>query len=187
MTIDASGQETLLKVAREAIGHGVVHADAPELAAENYPEPLRIIACTFVTLHIGEVLRGCIGSLRAHRPLVADVARHAYAAAFSDARFDPVAHTELDALHIHISILSELEPVTFVSEANLLAGLRPGTDGLLIESGESRATFLPTVWASYPDGRDFLAALKTKAGMQDVATGYNAWRYTTQDFEEARA
>jgi AmmeMemoRadiSam system protein A len=185
MTIDDSGQKTLLNVAREAIGRGVVHADAPELLADQYPAPLRVIACTFVTLHIGEALRGCIGSLRAHRPLVADVARHAYAAAFSDARFNPVEHTELDGLHIHVSILSELQPVTFDSESSLLASLRPGTDGLLIEVGGQRATFLPTVWSSFPDGRNFLAALKTKAGMDAGTTAYSAWRYTTQDFEES--
>ena len=78
MTVDASGQKTLLQVARESIGHGLVHAEVPEVLPGNYPEPLRRIACTFVTLHMGQNLRGCIGSLRAHRPLVADVARHAH-------------------------------------------------------------------------------------------------------------
>lgn len=185
MTVDESGQNTLLKVARDAIGHGLVHADAPEVTVDDYAAPLRQITCTFVTLHIGEALRGCIGSLRAHRPLVADVARHAYAAAFSDVRFSSLQHTELAELRIHISILSALEPVGFHSDDNLLALLRAEVDGLLIEVGDYRATFLPAVWSSLPDGRDFLAALKKKAGMQADATGYNAWRYTTQDFEEA--
>ncbi len=185
MTVDETGQKTLLKVARDAIGHGLVHADPPEVAADGYPLPLRQMACTFVTLHMGDALRGCIGSLRAHRPLVADVARHAYAAAFSDVRFSPLEHTELAGLHIHISVLSALERVGFHSDDSLLALLRAEVDGLLIEVGDHRATFLPTVWSSFPDGRDFLAALKKKAGMQADATGYNAWRYTTQDFEEA--
>jgi AmmeMemoRadiSam system protein A len=186
MTIDAGGQSALLRVARQAIGHGIVHAQAPEMTVEDYAEPLRSIACTFVTLHLDEALRGCIGSLRAHRPLVADVAWHAYAAAFSDSRFIPVGHHELEALHIHISILSELQPVAFDSESSLLAALRPGTDGLLIELGQQRATFLPAVWGSFPEPRDFLAALKSKAGMEPATGGYRAWRYTTQDFEESR-
>ena len=184
MTIDAAGRDTLLTVARDAIGHGLVQAEAPEVAVAEYPAPLRSIACTFVTLHKDAALRGCIGSLRAHRPLVSDVAWHAFAAAFSDARFNPVAHTELAALHIHISILSELEPVHFEHEIDLIASLRPGVDGVLIEAGGQRATFLPTVWASFPSGGDFLAALKKKAGME-IASGYSAWRYTTQDFEES--
>ena len=187
MTVDESGRETLLQVARAAIGHGLVHTDAFQVVADDYPPPLRQIACTFVTLHIGAALRGCIGSLRAPRPLVTDVAQHAYAAAFSDARFSPLEHTELAGLHIHISILSDLEPVGFDSEDSLLASLRAEVDGLLIEAGNQRATFLPTVWSSFPNGRDFLAALKNKAGMQADATGYNAWRYTTQNFAEAGA
>jgi AmmeMemoRadiSam system protein A len=186
MTVDESGQQTLLKMARDAIGHGLVHAQAPEVVADDHVAPLRHIACTFVTLHIDHVLRGCIGSLRAHRPLVADVSRHAYAAAFSDARFSPLQHSELAGLHIHISILSVLEPVDFDCDDGLTASLRPRVDGLLIEAGGQRATFLPTVWSSFPDGRAFLVALKEKAGMQPGASGYSAWRYTTQDFGEDR-
>jgi len=186
MILDRSEQDTLLGVARDAIGHGLVHADVPEVKAAEHTPALQEVACTFVTLHIGERLRGCIGSLRAHRPLVTDVARHAYAAAFSDTRFSPVAHTEVDLLRIHISILSELEPLTFDTDRDLLALLRAGADGLLIENGDRRATFLPTVWSSFPDGRDFLAALKKKAGMEGIDAGYAAWRYTTQDFGEAR-
>ena len=186
MTVDESGQQTLLKMARDAIGHGLVHAEAPEVVADDHLPPLRQIACTFVTLHIDHALRGCIGSLRAHRPLVADVSRHAYAAAFSDARFSPLQHSELAGLHIHISILSALEPVDFDCDDGLTAALRPRVDGLLIEASGQRATFLPTVWSSFPDGRAFLAALKEKAGMQPGASEYNAWRYTTQDFGEDR-
>jgi uncharacterized protein len=185
--VNAGGEETLLRVARDAIGHGLVHAQAPDISADDYPPDLRRIACTFVTLHSGAALRGCIGSLRAHRPLVADVARHAFAAAFSDARFTPLQHTELAGVHIHISILSALEPVSFDSDDHLLELLRPRVDGLLIDDGERRATFLPSVWSSFPDGRNFLAALKKKAGLEAGAARYQAWRYTTQDIAEAPA
>ena len=184
MTVDASAQQQLLAVARDAIGHGLVHAEAPEVPVTDYPTALRQIACTFVTLHMGEALRGCIGSLRAHRPLVADIAWHAYAAAFSDGRFSPLQHDELAGLHIHVSILSAMQPLDFDADDKLLALLRPDIDGLLIEGGGQRATFLPTVWSSFPDGGDFLAALKKKAGMHAAETGYRAWCYTTQDFAE---
>ena len=95
-------------------------------------------------------------------------------------------HAELIGLHIHISILSPLLPLDFDGDDSLLELLRPQVDGLLIEGGGQRATFLPTVWSSIPDGRDFLAALKNKAGMQSSGDGYKAWRYTTQDFGEVR-
>jgi len=187
MTLDASARTTLLEVARTAIAHGLVHAHLPEIAVDDYAPSLRVVACTFVTLRNGDALRGCIGSLRAHRPLVADVARHAHAAAFGDARFEPVQHDELDRLRIHISILSELEPVAFDSEANLLGLLQPGRHGLLIECDGRRATFLPSVWESFPDGTEFLTALKRKAGLPEAASGYNAWRYSTDDLEEEHA
>ena len=186
MTVDTNGQQQLLAVARDAIGHGLVHAEAPEVLVDDYPTALRRIACTFVTLHMDAALRGCIGSLRAHRPLVADVAWHAYAAAFSDGRFSPLQHDELAELHIHISILSPLEPLEFEDDEKLLALLRPDIDGLLIEGDGQRATFLPTVWSSIPDGKEFLTALKKKAGMEANQTGCKAWRYATQDFEEAK-
>ena len=187
MTLDEDAQKVLLSVAREAIGHGLAHANAPKVATDNYSPPLKAVACSFVTLRIGAALRGCVGSLQAHRPLVTDVTQHAYAAAFSDRRFDPLQQTEFAALHIHISILSELEAVAFDSDESLLAALRPRTHGLLIEAANRRATFLPTVWSTFPDGRDFLAALKNKAGMDAAISTYSAWRYTTQNFEEARS
>jgi len=186
MKVDEDAQKVLLRLAREAIGHGLVHASAPRVAADDYSAPLKVLACSFVTLRIGELLRGCVGSLQAHRPLVVDVTQHAYGAAFSDRRFDPLQQAEFDALHIHVSILSELEAVAFDSDESLLANLRPGTHGLLIEAANRRATFLPTVWTSFPDGRDFLAALKKKAGMDAALTQYSACRYTTQNFEDAR-
>jgi AmmeMemoRadiSam system protein A len=185
MTVDANAREQILKVARDAIGYGLVHAEAPELLAGDYPPALRQIACTFVTLHIDAALRGCIGSLRAHRPLVSDIAWHAYAAAFSDTRFGQLQQAEFADLRIHISILSPLQSLDFDCDDSLLSLLRPGVDGLLIDDGGQRATFLPTVWSSIPDGGDFLAALKNKAGMQSSGAEYKAWRYTTQDFAEA--
>ena len=129
MTVDSGGQQQLLAVARDAIGHGLVHTEAQEVIVDDYPAALREIACTFVTLHIGAALRGCIGSLRAHRPLAADVAGHAYGAAFSDGRFSPLQHAELPQLHIHISILSPLYPLEFEGDDGLLALLRPNSDG----------------------------------------------------------
>lgn len=186
MTVDSDAQQQLLTVARDAIGHGLVHGESPQVIVDDSPAALREIACTFVTLRIGTALRGCIGSLHAHRPLVADVTWHAYAAAFSDGRFSPLQPAELAQLHIHISILSPLHPLDFEGDDALLALLRPSTDGLMIERDSRRATFLPTVWSSIPEGKEFLAALKKKAGMENDQSVYKAWRYTTQNFEESR-
>ncbi len=90
---------------------------------------------------------------------------NALAAAFEDSRFEPLAADELDAVTIEVSILSEPEFLDFFGEEELIAQLRPGEDGLIIFSGCRSATFLPQVWEQLPEPRQFLAALKHKAGL----------------------
>ncbi|MDX1434519.1 MAG: AmmeMemoRadiSam system protein A [Gammaproteobacteria bacterium] len=184
MTPTEAQGRTLLGVAREAIRHGLEHGAPPIVDAGAFEAPLSEPGSSFVTLHLGGALRGCIGSLQAHQPLVCDVAQHAYGAAFGDRRFQPLGSAELAAVHLHLSILSPLEPVIYASEHALLSMLSPGIHGLLIELDGARATFLPTVWRSIPQGPAFLEQLKRKAGLEPHANGYRAWRYTTVEFSE---
>ena len=95
-------------------------------------------------------MRGCIGSIQAHRPLAQDVAANARAAAFNDPRFPPLTTEELDELRIEVSLLSPLEPFPARSEAEALRGLKPHVDGLVLACGRHQATFLPQVWESLP-------------------------------------
>ncbi len=132
---------------------------------EQFAEPLRAMRATFVTLHVDRELRGCIGTLDARRALVADVAHNARAAAFEDPRFPALAWDEYARLTIHISILSPAEPMRFSSEQELVMQLRPNVDGLILEAGSRRGTFLPAVWESLADPNDFLRHLKRKAGL----------------------
>ena len=186
MSLSPSQGETLLGVARDAIGYGLEHAAPPSIDADAFDDELRRHGSSFVTLHLDTTLRGCIGSLQAHQPLICDVAQHAYGAAFNDARFQPLRAEELSAVHLHVSILSPLEPVIFFTEHALLSMLTPGVHGLLIELDGARATFLPTVWQTIADPREFLQHLKRKAGIHPEAGGYRAWRYTTEEFGETR-
>lgn len=174
----------MLGLAWQAIEQGVQHGSAPHLATGDYPGLQAPGAC-FVTLHRHGELRGCIGSLQAYRPLVQDVVENAYAAAFRDPRFAPLSASELDGLELHISVLSAPQPLVFDDEADLLRQLRPGVDGLIIEETPHRATFLPSVWDSLPEKRDFLRQLKLKAGLPADywSERLSAWRYTTQSFE----
>ncbi|CAK0738604.1 AmmeMemoRadiSam system protein A [Gammaproteobacteria bacterium] len=174
----------LLDLARTAIDFGLTHGRPLVVVVQEYPPLLREARATFVTLHIKERLRGCIGSLEPHRPLAADVAHNAYAAAFLDHRFTPITSRELGLLDIHISILSLPVPMTFRSESDLLAQIRPGVDGLVLEEQGRRGTFLPSVWESLSNPQDFLSHLKLKAGLPP-----NHWsqtvrvaRYTTESF-----
>lgn len=154
----------LLGLARRAIeaGLGGGRLDVP---LAEFPEPLRAVRATFVTLEIGARLRGCIGTLEAQRALVEDVAWNAYAAAFEDPRFPPLTHAELARVDVHVSVLSLPEPMHFHSEQDLIAQLRPNIDGLVLQEGSMRGTFLPSVWEQVPDAVEFLRLLKRKAGL----------------------
>ncbi|MGH8548729.1 MAG: AmmeMemoRadiSam system protein A [Methylococcales bacterium] len=157
----------LLDLCLASIRHGIDTGRVIWIEAARFNPALTVPRATFVTLLKNGDLRGCIGSVRATRPLVIDVARNAYAAALSDPRFDKVSAGELSALHIHISILSEPEAMSFTSESDLVNQLRPGIDGLVIEDEGRRGTFLPSVWESIPDPRTFLNQLKRKAGLAE--------------------
>jgi uncharacterized protein len=158
-------KQQLLQVAGESIRKGLC-GETLAVRAADYPEPLRVARATFVTLHVEEKLRGCIGTLEACRMLVEDVAGNAWSAAFRDPRFPALTWPEYERLDIHISILSPPEPMRFSSEEDLLAQLRPRVDGLIIEEGSARGTFLPSVWEQVPEPREFLRHLKLKAGLR---------------------
>ncbi len=172
----------LLQIARSAIGSALgqplgAPADAPWLQAAG---------ATFVTLTQAGELRGCIGTLEAHRPLLDDVKANALAAAFRDPRFPPLRHAELSYTLIEVSLLSASEPIAFESEQHALAQLRPGVDGLIFEYGHFRGTFLPQVWEQLPDPEIFMAHLKRKAGLAPNfwATGVKLARYTVTKWKE---
>lgn len=175
---------SLLEVARASIRHGLDQGRALPVNPNDYPATLRLLRATFVTLDIDGQLRGCIGALAAYQPVVQDVAVHAYAAAFEDPRFPELRTDELPKLALHISVLSPPEPLPFGSEAELLAQLRPGVDGLILQFRHYRATFLPAVWDQLPDPYVFLAQLKQKAGlpMDFWAPELRVERYTAECF-----
>lgn len=120
---------------------------------------------SFVTLQQYGELRGCIGSLQAQRPLIEDVQANAIAAAFYDPRFAPLGRDELDSIEIEVSLLTPSTPLSFASEQQAYDQLRPGIDGVILEYGNHRATFLPQVWQQLPFASIFMAHLKQKAGL----------------------
>lgn len=124
-------------------------------------------AATFVTLKLEGELRGCIGSLHASQPLMLDVWRNAYNAAFCDSRFLPLTIHEFALVQVEVSVLTPAVAVNIDSEAALRDRLRPGIDGVILEEGAHRATFLPAVWETLPKQEDFLLHLKRKAGLPD--------------------
>jgi AmmeMemoRadiSam system protein A len=158
----AAHGRTLLGIARSGVEAALGVSAPARLPDDLWLKPAR---ATFVTLTQNGRLRGCIGSLEAQRPLGEDVRHNARAAALSDPRFAPLAREELAATRVEVSVLSTPKLLAFADHADLLAQLRPGEDGLILECGEARATFLPQVWESLSDPEQFLAELKRKAGL----------------------
>jgi len=163
----------LLRVARDSILHGLDKGRALPIDVRAHSLALQEPRATFVTLELDNNLRGCIGTLEATRALVEDVAHNAYAAAFHDPRFLPLTAVEFADLALHISVLSPPEIMLVDSEADLLRQLRAGIDGLILEDARRRGTFLPSVWESLPEPREFLRHLKLKAGLPE-----NYWSET---------
>jgi AmmeMemoRadiSam system protein A len=179
----------LLGIARDAIAHELRTGRPYEIALDDLPPSAREIGATFVTLERDGNLLGCVGTLEAERPLAVDVARSARLAAFEDPRLPAVAWSDLVSMSIKISLLSPLEPRPAGSADSVLAWLAPGVDGVVVASGDARATFLPAVWATLPDPADFVGHLLAKAGLRTRPwpAELRAWRYTVDELCDADA
>ncbi|HLX79679.1 MAG TPA: AmmeMemoRadiSam system protein B [Burkholderiales bacterium] len=162
ITAEAAGR-TLLEIAKGAISNGLGLSSVP--AKTNHAPWLLQPGASFVTLMKDGQLRGCIGSLSAARPLGQDVASNARAAAFQDPRFPKLKRDEWPRCDIEVSLLSAAKPMQFADETDLFAQISPGEDGLILEYGDQRATYLPQVWEVLSDKRQFLDELKKKAGI----------------------
>ena len=175
--------QILLPIARASIASAL---GRPLEASDTAPWLQETGAC-FVTLSQQGELRGCIGTLQAHRSLLADVRANAAAAAFHDPRFAPLSVPELDVTSIEISLLSPMQALRFSSETDALAQLRPGVDGVVFEVGARRSTFLPQVWEQLPEPHEFMAHLKLKAGLSaDYWSGdVRLQRYTVSKWRES--
>ena len=175
----------LLPIARAAISSALGRAQQ----ADEQAVWLREQGACFVTLTQHGALRGCIGTLEAHRPLRLDVQENAVAAAFRDPRFMPLTREEFDDIRVEVSVLSPAEALAVVSEEHALSILRPGIDGVVFEYGHYRSTFLPQVWEQLPEPTEFLAHLKRKAGlsMDFWSESVRLSRYTVSKWKESVA
>jgi AmmeMemoRadiSam system protein A len=142
---------------------------------------------TFVTLHKKGRLRGCIGNIEPVKTIFEGIVDNARHAAFKDSRFSPLTEKELKDTQIEISILTQPKPLKYSDENDLVSNLTPHVDGVILEKGYQRATFLPQVWSQLNDPEDFLNHLCMKAGLpaHEWKTGrLNVKTYQVQLFEE---
>jgi AmmeMemoRadiSam system protein A len=160
VTLDEVGR-TLLSVARGAIESNLFNKNNETLDAPW----LNQSGATFVTLTKNSDLRGCIGSLEPARALGVDVAENALGAALRDPRFPAMSAAEWPQCRVEVSLLSTPKPLRFADETDLLAQIRAGEDGLILEADGKRGTFLPQVWEGIADKRVFINELIRKAGL----------------------
>ena len=183
--------KVLLALARNTIQEqfGVKPAANPNLNEAMAGEAFHVKTGTFVTLTIGGELRGCIGSLEARESLAESVKHNAVNAAFRDPRFPALTKSELDKIHIEVSVLTEPKPLAYTDANDLLEKIRPGIDGVIVGQGYAYATFLPQVWDQLHDKEEFFEHLCMKAGLPS-----NAWKkgklevqtYQVQYFDEEK-
>lgn len=181
LRLSAQDRQTLLDLAYASIESGL-HGNNLRVDPTEHSPSLQQTGASFVTVKVTDELRGCIGSIEPRRVLIVDVVKNAYAAAFSDPRFAPLTTEEFEHLRAHISVLGPCQPIAFTCEEDLLRQLRPGIDGVILEEGGCRATYLPSVWNALPDPGEFLAQLKLKAGLpKDYwSASVTVKRYTTE-------
>lgn len=154
--------------------------ETPKL--EDIPAVFGQMGACFVTLEKQGNLRGCIGSIIAHRPLIDDLVKNAQNSAFSDPRFQPLSEDEFGELSIDVSLLSEPVKMDFDDEKDLLNQIRQDIDGIIIKERGYQAVYLPSVWEQLPDKKLFLNSLKLKAGLPEnyFSQTFEAYRFTTE-------
>jgi AmmeMemoRadiSam system protein B/AmmeMemoRadiSam system protein A len=137
-----------------------------EALLKSHPE-LAQKGAVFVTLEKREQLRGCMGSLIAHRTLIEDLIHNAVSAAFHDPRFPPLTRQEFEQedFTLEISLLSQPQALSYNDVDALKREVRVGIDGVILKEGNHQATFLPQVWEQLPEFDAFFAHLCQKAGL----------------------
>jgi hypothetical protein len=182
--LSSAERQQLLYLARNAILAQLDQRGNFEIKLNQYHASLRQKLACFVTLKVNGGLRGCIGSLVASRDLVVDVAHNAIAAAFQDRRFKPLTLEEFTQVDVHISVLSPPQEVDIRTREELVAQLRPGIDGVILEQGDHRSTYLPSVWEQIPDAGQFIGELRVKAGLprDGWSEQMKVSLYTTEEF-----
>ena len=180
-------QGLLLQIARQGLELAVQGKSLPEIDLLSLPQPLQRDGASFVTLTIEDRLRGCIGTLAPYQPLAEDVQEHAVAAGLQDFRFPNVRPGELYQIMIEVSVLSPQSPLTYENPNDLPHKLIPYVDGVVLQDGFQKATFLPQVWEKLPNPEQFLSQLCLKMGAPA-----DLWRkkclkvftYQVQEFHE---
>lgn len=171
--------QVLLDIAKKSIEHKFdsgIKIDKAKLL-NDFPFLNEEGAC-FVTLTLDGQLRGCIGTLYAHRSLLDDLISNAYGAAFEDPRFYELTPLEFEKTNVEISILSSPLEVEYSDIEDLKSKIKPNIHGVILQVGGRRSTFLPQVWEQLPIFEEFFAHLCHKGGFDVNCLDYHPHIFT---------
>jgi len=162
-------EETIIALAKASI---LVALNEPSdfnltLARQHFPQ-LNQERAVFVTLRTlpSDELRGCVGSLIAHRPLYKDIIINARHASLDDSRFKPLRKEEFKDISIEVSILSTPKVLHYKNQNELKTKIKPLKDGVILSLGTNRATYLPSVWKELSSFDEFFSSLCLKANLE---------------------
>jgi AmmeMemoRadiSam system protein A len=161
-------EQVLLEVARTSILNKFNKSfslNKEELLKEY--EVLNEQRACFVSLNLNGRLRGCIGSLIAHKSLFDDVYENAQKAAFHDPRFKQLSQEEFKYVHIELSVLTPAVKIEYKDASDLKDKIKEGVHGVILELDGKRATYLPQVWEQIASFDDFFESLSKKAGFNE--------------------
>lgn len=181
--------DIVIALARAAISAALNRPENFDLedALKTYPT-LKENGAAFVTINTKSngQLRGCIGSLHAHRPLYEDIIHNARAAALSDPRFLPLSAEELDQVKLEVSILSEPQILNYTDIEDLKSKIVPFQDGVVLKLDSRQATYLPQVWEQLPQFDDFFSnlCLKANLGIDCLSQHPEISTYTVKKYKE---
>ena len=144
-------------------------------------------SAVFVTLNQNKNLRGCIGSLVAHRKLFDDIVHNALSAGFHDPRFTPLSANDLASLTVEVSVLSKSVKLVYSDFEDLKSKILPFEDGLILKHDGHSGTFLPQVWEQLKTPELFLNHLAQKAGLESNIYDLNPeiYRYKVEKISKS--
>lgn len=172
-------EEVLLEIARASILNEFNNSF--KIDKESLKKEFPILneqRATFVTINLNGTLRGCIGSLVAHKSLLEDIISNAYSSAFSDLRFPRLSYDEFQKISIEISVLTPAIRLEYDGIEDLKNKIKPFEHGVILECQNKRATFLPQVWEQIPNFDEFFTHLSKKAGFATSCLELNPSIYT---------
>ena len=187
--------ENLIRYARANIENYLtlgIRIDIPDDLINKYgSKGGAFVTLNKVSIIPGNPLRGCIGIILPHYPLIETIHNISISAAVEDPRFPKVKYEEMDNILVEISILSIPEKIKVSNPLDYEKEIVIGRDGLIVSRGRHRGLLLPQVPVEHDRGWSPLTFLEQTC--QKAWLAPDAWkdtrntsveRFTATIFEE---